>query len=267
MPNALNSGQVRVAGTGAFWKAPLGTVLPTDSTTAWGASFMNLGYATDGFEMTQDKKTTEVSAWQTLEPVRLITTALIRKFKFELEQSNKATLALAWGGTIIPAVGTPVGGAITIGTGGVLTTATAHGLSVGTAVTLATVVTSTGISASTVYYIITVGSTTTLTLSTSIGGVALTTTSGTGTGLAVAGAYQLDLLDANTIPDFILGIDWSDGVTSQRIIIQQASTLTLPTIKNTRTDAVKFALEVQAIKPADGTDSVLVYGFDVAAVA
>lgn len=266
MPNALNSGQIRVAGTGAFWKAPLGTVLPADSTTAWNAAFVNLGYADDGFEMSQDKKVQPVTAWQTIEPVRLITTALTRSFKFELLQTNKATLALAWGGTIVALAGTPVGGAITIGTGGVLTSASAHGLSVGNAVTLATVVTSTGITASTVYYVIAATSTT-VTLSTSAGGTALTTTAGTGTGLALAGSYQLDLLDANNIPDFILGIDWSDGVTSQRIIIQQASTVNLPTIKNTRSDAVKFAMEVQAIKPADGTDSVLVYGQDVGAVS
>ena len=265
MTSPLNSGQIRVAGTGAFWKAPLGTAIPTDSVTAWGAGFVNLGYATDGFTMTQDKKTNPVTGWQSLEELRLITTGLNRKFAFELLQSNKDTLALAWGGGTVTAVaGTPVGGAITIGTGGVLTTATAHGLTVGTAVSLATVVTSTGILALTTYYIIAVGSTVTLTLSATLGGVALTTTAGSGTGLAASGAYKLTIPDPTTITDFVLGIDWSDGSTAQRLIIQRASTLTLPAIKSVRTDGIRYATEVQALKPADGTDSVLVYGFDAA---
>jgi len=76
----------------------------------------------------------------------------------------------------------------------------------------AAVVTSTGIAASTGYYVIAVGSTTTLTLSATLGGVALTTTSGTGTGLALAQAYQLDLSDANTLQDGIYVFDVADRI-------------------------------------------------------
>jgi hypothetical protein len=266
MPNALNSGQIRVAGTGVISRAPLGTVLPTDSTTALAAAYVNCGYATDGFVLTQAKKTKEVTVWQSLEAARLIPIALTRTFKFELQQSNKTTLALAWGGTIVPLPGAAVGGAITIGTAGVLTTGSAHGLAVGNPVSLATVVTATGITATTVYYVIAVGSATTLTLSATLGGTALTTTAGTGTGLALASAYQLALTSLNLIADSIFVIDWADGIVSQRIIIQQGSLLTIPTITATRQDSTAYAFEVQAIKPADGTDSVLVYGVDVNAV-
>lgn len=267
MPSPFNSGQIRVAGTGNIFRAPLGSTLPTDSTTALPASYVNVGYATNGFDVAQDRKTKEVTVWQSLEAARVIPVGLTRKFKFELQQTNKTTLALAWGGTIIPTAGTPVGGAITIGTGGVLTTATAHGLAVGATVTLATVVTSTGILALTTYYVIAVGSTTTLTLSATAGGVALTTTVGTGTGLSSpSGAYQLDLLDANTISDSIFVLEWLDGVTSQRIIIQQGALLSMPSIKYVRDDSVSYAFEVQAIRPADGSDSVLIYGVDIAAV-
>ena len=262
MPNALNSGQIRVAGTGAFWKAPLGTPIPTDSTTAWNAAFVNLGFATDGFEMSQDKKTQGITGWQSLEELRLIVQSLVRKFKFELLQSNGATLSLAWGGATVTTNTVPVGGAITIGTGGVLTSATPHGLAVGNAVSLATVVTSTGITALTTYYIIAVGSTTTLTLSASPGGVALTTTAGTGTGLGLVGPYKLTMPNASTVTDYVLGIDWSDGAINQRIIIQRASQPALPTIKNVRSDGTRYEIEVQALTPADGTDSVIVYGVD-----
>jgi hypothetical protein len=267
MPTPYNSGQIRVAGTGNIFRAPLGSTMPVDSTTALSAAFVNVGYATNGFEVAQDRKTKEIPVWQSQEAARLLTTGLTRKFKFELQQTNKTTLGLAWGGVIIPVAGTPVGGAITIGTGGVLTSATAHGLAVGATVTLATVVGSTGILALTTYYVIAVGTTTTLTLSATSGGVALTTTAGTGTGLSSpSGAYQLDLLDANTLTDSIYVLEWLDGTTSQRIIIQQGATLSMPSIKYVKDDSVSYAFEIQAIKPADGSDSVLIFGVDVAAV-
>lgn len=261
----LNSSQIRIAGTGAIWKAPLGTVLPTDSVSAWNASFVNLGYATDGFTLKQDKKTQGVTAWQTLAQVRLITSELLRTFSFELLQTNKDTLALAWGGATIAAVaGAAVGGAITIGTNGALTTATAHGLVVGTAVQLGTVVTATGITALTTYFVISVPTTTTLVISATSGGAALTNTSGTGTLLTTVGGYNLDITAADNPPNFILGIDWSDGSTSQRIILGAAALSTLPTIKSMRTDAIRYAFDVQALAPADGSDSVVVYGLDSA---
>lgn len=75
------------------------------------------------------------------------------------------------------------GGTAAIGTGGVITTGSAHGLVVGDAVTLDTVGVSTGIATQTVYYVITVGSSTTVTLSATPGGSALTTTAGTGSNL------------------------------------------------------------------------------------
>ncbi len=178
---ALNSGAVRVAGTGSIWKAPLGTTLPSDSTTAWGTGFVNLGYATDGFTVTQDLKKQDITAWQTLTPVRSLATALIRKLTFEALESNINTVPLAWGGATM----TP----------------------------------------------------------------------------GLAGIYTLAIPDG-ALTDFILGVDWSDGTTSQRIIVKQASLLTLPAIKFVRTDAIRYPLEVQAIAPADGTASIVVYGVD-----
>ena len=95
---ALNSGNVRVAGTGSIWKAPLGTVLPIASTTAWNVAFINLGYATDGFSIKQSLKKQAIPAWQTLSSVRSIVTELIRSLTFEALESNITTIPLAWGG-------------------------------------------------------------------------------------------------------------------------------------------------------------------------
>ncbi len=179
----LNSGEVRVAGSGAIWKAPLGTALPADSTTAWGTGFVNLGYATDGFTVSQALKTQGITPWQTLEQVRLIATELIRSIAFEAIQSNKDTVALAWGGATI--------------------------------------------------------------------------TPGT------LGAYSMDI-PTEQLTGFILGIDWNDGITNQRLIVQNAALMSLPAIKFVRTDAVKYPLDVVALAPADGTKSILIYGVDTA---
>ena len=263
----LNSGQVRVAGTGRLWKAPLGTVLPTDSTTAWNAAFTDIGYATDGFTMKQDFKTKDVNGWQTLELLRLIVTALNRSFSFELQQSNKDTLALAWGNAAIALVPGVSIGSVTIAiTTGVLTVSATHSLSVGDMVQLQGVTGGAPLASATTYYVQSVPTSTTLTVALTSGGAAIaTTTSGTATGIVkVTGSYSLTIPDASTIAPFVLGIDWSDGTTNQRLIVQRAMLTSLPTVKFSRQDSVAYAIEVQALAPVDGTKSVLVYGVDAA---
>ena len=178
-----NGSQIRVAGTGAIWRAPAGTVTPTDSTTAWGSAFQNLGFASDGFTAAPNYKTQQVRGWQSTGILRNITTEFDYKFGFELLQSNIATLALAWGGATI--------------------------------------------------------------------------TAGT------AGAYTL-ALPADPATEFVLGIDWSDGTVNQRLIMSRVSLLTLPTIKTVRTDAIKYAFEVQTLVPTDGTAQVKIFGVDAA---
>jgi hypothetical protein len=180
---ALDATKVKVAGSGAIWKAPTGTTLPTDSTSAYATGFVNLGYVSEGgFEFANELKTKEINAWQTIEAVRLINTAISRSVSFEALESNKNTVALAWGGATI--------------------------------------------------------------------------TAGTG------GAYTIDIPDPSVAQEFILGIDWTDGSTSQRIIIKRAVLKSLPKVKFTRQDAVSFALEIQALAPADGSDPIVVYGVD-----
>jgi hypothetical protein len=177
-----NSGQVRVAGTGAIWRAPAGTVTPTDSTSAWNAAFQNLGFVSDGgFTSTPNYKANQVRGWQSRGVLRNITTEYDFKFGFELLQMNIATLALAWGGATITA--------------------------------------------------------------------------------GVAGAYTLAIND-DPSTEFVLGIDWSDGAFNQRIIVSRASLMTLPVIKSVRTDAIRYAFEVQTLTPVDGTAQVKVFGVD-----
>jgi hypothetical protein len=262
-----NSGQVRIAGTGHLVKAALGTVLPTDSTTAWNPAFVDLGYATDGFTMAQALKTLDITAWQTLEPVRTVNTSLIRNFTFELLQTNKDTLALAWGGGVVtPTPNVSLGTVAIAITTGVLTVSASETLAIGNAVVLGTVTSGAPLVAGTTYYVASVPTATTLTLAATLGGAPIaTTTAGTSTSITqVTGTYTMAIPDPSSVVDFILGIDWSDGALTQRMIIQRAHQDVLPTIKSVRTDGIRYAISVQANKPADGSASVLVYGNDMA---
>ena len=98
---ALDSRNIRIAGTGAIYKAPVGSTAPTDSTTALDAAFVNLGFAKDGFEINQEYKTKDVEAWQTREVVLQFPTSLSRTVSFESIESNKASVALAWNNATI----------------------------------------------------------------------------------------------------------------------------------------------------------------------
>lgn len=182
----LKATEVRVAGSGAIWKAPTGTALPVDEAAPWGVGFVNLGFQEDGFKIKQDLKTNDLPAWQTLEPVRILVESLTRTLSFTALQSNKDTVGLAWGGA-----------AIVPGT---------------------------------------------------------------------AGKYTLNLPDPSVVPEFVIGMDWNDGVTTQRIVIPRAALVTLPELTFGRKDAVKYSLEFRALAPATGS-SVLVYGNDAAVTA
>ena len=263
--SAPSATKVKVAGTGAIWKAPLGTALPTDSITSWNAAFVNLGFMDDGFSVEQALVVKDVKGWQSLETLRAIATDLIRKFMFDSIQTDKETLALAWGGgTITPVLGTSVGTVTIAITTGLITTSAAHGLAVGNTFQLQGVVNGTPFVSNQTYYVQAVGSSTTLYASLTPGGAVITTTAaGTATGLtALSGGYSMAIPDAKNLLDFILGIDISDGTTSMRFIIQRAHQTKLPTIKYGRQDKIAYAIEVEALATLDGTNSVLIYGFD-----
>jgi len=98
---AVDSSKIKIAGSGAIWYAPAGTTLPTDSTSALASGFVNIGYLKDGFELSQDLKTKEVTGWQNLDILRLIPTSLSRSVKFNAIETNKTTLGLAWGGATV----------------------------------------------------------------------------------------------------------------------------------------------------------------------
>ena len=265
--SAPSTSKIRIAGTGAIWKAPLGTALPTDSITAWNAAFVNLGYLEDGFELEQDLTTKDLNAWQTVETIRTITTMLIRKLLFTINQTDKDTVALALGGaTVTPVLGTSVGTVTIAITTGLITTSAAHGLSVGSTFQMQGVVNGTPFLSNTTYYVQAVGSSTTLYASLTSGGTVITATAaGTATGLTpLPGTYSITIPDGVALADFILGVDISDGATTMRFIVQRAHQTKLPKVKFGKLDNISYDIEVEALAMSDGTKSILIYGNDAA---
>lgn len=64
MANALNVSAAKPKVGGAIYRAPLGTTLPTDATTALDAAFKNLGYAgEDGLTNNNSPETDKKKAW------------------------------------------------------------------------------------------------------------------------------------------------------------------------------------------------------------
>lgn len=108
---ALTSGQVRVAGTGELFLAPVGTALPTAASTALNVTFKGYGLTTeDGVTLSKSVDREGVNAWQSSTPVRYLVTGTEFTVACEFLQSNKDVLQLWLGsGAFATDAGTPEG--------------------------------------------------------------------------------------------------------------------------------------------------------------
>lgn len=98
---ALESSEVRVAGTGHIYVAPLGTSIPTTvaAPLSHALGWIDLGYATeDGAQFEFAREVNEVMAWQSFDPVRMIVTKVPKSVTVTLLQSNQHIINLAFGG-------------------------------------------------------------------------------------------------------------------------------------------------------------------------
>lgn len=98
MPSSSNVSAGKPKVTGAIFIAPVGTTLPTDSTTALASAFVELGYASDaGVVNSESRETETVKAWggdTVLKPF----TGKEDTFKFTLiEALNVNALKLVYG--------------------------------------------------------------------------------------------------------------------------------------------------------------------------
>jgi hypothetical protein len=101
---ALEPTHVTVAGTGAVWVAPEGTVLPADL-AAPIAPWEEVGFVgEDGVSFTFSRDQEEINAWQSADPVRVLITNEPKTIEFELLEFDRVSLLLAFrGGSFVGA--------------------------------------------------------------------------------------------------------------------------------------------------------------------
>jgi len=103
---ALDSGEVRLAPFGHVYVAPVGSVLPTDTTTPFDAAWRELGYLDeDGVEITPSVDVADIGAWQSLVPVKQSLTGMNLELAFNLIQMNQQTTSLFFFGESWTATG------------------------------------------------------------------------------------------------------------------------------------------------------------------
>lgn len=97
---SLEANEVAVAGTGNIWRAPVGTAFPTNISTAVNETlWTELGYTTEeGARFSFTRNITEFMGWQSMDVLRILTTATPREIAFDFAQFNQNTWATAMGG-------------------------------------------------------------------------------------------------------------------------------------------------------------------------
>lgn len=95
----LTASELAYAGNGEVYVAPVGTAMPTLTSTALNAAFNGLGYTTeDGVTFTPSADTNEIRAWQAFYPLDRRVTARGMEVSFTLMQANARTFALNFNG-------------------------------------------------------------------------------------------------------------------------------------------------------------------------
>lgn len=105
---ALDADEIVVGSNGRIYVAPVGTAIPTDIATAWGAGWIDLGYANeDGVTISKSRTMEQVPAWQSFFPLRRMVTAEDFTVSFNLLQWGNDSVILAFGGGTITATAGP----------------------------------------------------------------------------------------------------------------------------------------------------------------
>jgi hypothetical protein len=98
---ALTAGNVRVAISGEAYVGPLGTALPTDTSTALNAAFKAMGYISeDGIVEENERDIEDIVAWQNAATVRSRVTSAKESFTFTLIETKKDVIDFAFGTTV-----------------------------------------------------------------------------------------------------------------------------------------------------------------------
>lgn len=95
---ANEAANVVVAATGAVYRAPTGTTLPTSADAEVGSEFGDLGYISeDGVAETIDEQVTTITAWQNADVVRKIQTSHDVTYAFTALETNAEVLETFYG--------------------------------------------------------------------------------------------------------------------------------------------------------------------------
>lgn len=110
MPDAKDTAETRVAGTGSIYiaaYADVSSALPTAHNSTLDAAFVELGYTDEDGVTFRDEPTIErKGAWQSFYPVRILETARMAVASFMLEQWNTDALRASTGGGTVATAGT-----------------------------------------------------------------------------------------------------------------------------------------------------------------
>ena len=99
----LDGTEVRVGITGHLYTAPVGTAMPTTTTAALPAIWVELGYTEEGPVISTDTNVEDFIPWQSRTAVRSVVTEATMTIAFTLWQRNAQTLKLAFGGGTVTA--------------------------------------------------------------------------------------------------------------------------------------------------------------------
>jgi hypothetical protein len=91
-------------GPGYLYFAPLGTPEPTDLTTPWAtvsASWVALGYTTDGSELSYNPSTSPVDVAEELDHIQVVTTGRDSSVQFSMAQITATNMKLAFNGGVL----------------------------------------------------------------------------------------------------------------------------------------------------------------------
>lgn len=95
---ALSAAKVRVFGTGELSVAPVGSTLPSTVSGALDTAFTGLGYnSEDGITISRDVSIEDITAWQSVTPVRRVASETTFSLAGTFLQSDPVVVALALG--------------------------------------------------------------------------------------------------------------------------------------------------------------------------
>jgi hypothetical protein len=97
----FNAAAVRFGKPGKLRIAPLGTTEPTDTTSAWPAGWIPLGYTDEGSVFNYEISTDNVEVAEELDILARVTTGRDASVEFALAEITKRNLNIAFNGGII----------------------------------------------------------------------------------------------------------------------------------------------------------------------